>query len=134
MYVSTTRVNTEVVLDIGTGKVLSKKFHRYWGKWELACGGPTSQQTAAATSTANIDSTLAGMFQTDATQTQPFYENLLANGLPYFNAQSQYSTSALAQGEGQAEAAQSRSLAGEGSTLPSGFATAAKTDLQGKTA
>jgi hypothetical protein len=134
MYANSTRVTTKVVIHIETGKVLKRKSYRYFGPWALACGGPTAQQQSAATSTSDIDSTLANMFQTDATQTQPFYTNLLQQGLPYFNQQSQYSSSDLAQQEGQQQAALKSRLTGQGSTLPSGFASQEETDLQGQTA
>jgi hypothetical protein len=73
---------------------------------------------------------LAGQYASGAATTTPFYTNLVNNGLPYFNAQSQYSTSDIAQQFGQAQANQARQLQGAGSTLPSGFATQAQSDLK----
>ena len=93
------------------------------------CGGPTKQQKEAATSQSQLDQQLSQMFQTDASQTQPFYENILANGIPGFNQQMQYSTSDLGNQIDQTKAAANTKLAGFGDALPSGFAEQEDADI-----
>lgn len=96
------------------------------------CGGPSQAQTNAANSQSNLTNQLASQFQTGSQVTNPYYTSLVQNGLPYFNAQTQYSTSDLGQQIGQQQAQQKAQMAGYGAALPSGFATSAATDLQGQ--
>jgi hypothetical protein len=100
------------------------------------CGGPSQaqqqQQQAQLTATnqnAALSKQLGDIFTSGEQATQPFYTSLLNQGLPYFNAQSQYSTSALAPQINQAQAAQKSKEAGYGGALPSGFADAASRDI-----
>jgi hypothetical protein len=93
------------------------------------CGGPSSQQKQAASSQAQLSAEeLATLNQTLPTATS-FYANEVAQGLPYFAQESQYSTSNLAKQINQARAAQKAKLAGYGGALPSGFASASDRDM-----
>jgi len=93
------------------------------------CGSPPQQIQNAAAAQANLANTEAGIASQDQAIAQPFFANEVQNGLPYFNAQSQYSTSDMANQINQAKAGQNANLAGYGSALPSGFADSASRDL-----
>lgn len=93
------------------------------------CGGPTSQQTTAANSTAGVTKGESNLFNQDVAATQPFWTNILQNGIPGFAAQQQYSTSDIGNQIDQAKAGMNTKLAGFGSALPSGFATQEDADL-----
>lgn len=93
------------------------------------CGGPSQQQTDAAAAQANLSNQQAALSSENNAITQPFFSNEVQNGLPFFNAQSQYSTSNLADQINQAKASQNANFAGYGGALPSGFAQSANRDL-----
>lgn len=59
----------------------------------------------------------------------PFLSNLVQNGLPFMPQLQDYSSGTTAQSFAPAQASLNRSLAGEGSTLPSGFAEQAHNNL-----
>lgn len=123
------RVTTRLVIDIETGSVVAHEFYDYDGPVDRCCGGPSQQQKDAAASQSALDQQLAQQFKTGSAVTNPFYSNLVTQGLPYFGQQSQYSTSDIAQQLNKAKAGVSNRLAGYGSALPSGFAEAEKTGL-----
>lgn len=93
------------------------------------CGGPSSTQKAAQSAQAQLAQEEAQLFSTESAATLPFYQNILQNGIPGFNAQEQYSTSDLAQQINQAKTAAATKLAGYGSALPSGFASTEQADI-----
>lgn len=90
------------------------------------CGGPPKEMKAAAASQAKVNNQLSDTFSTNQAATNPYYKNLLENGLPYFNQEKEYGSSQIAQQGKLVKAAQERRLAGFGSTLPSGFAESAR--------
>lgn len=96
------------------------------------CGGPSSQQKDAAASQAQLTQQQAQVQAQDNAVTQPFFTNEVQKGLPYFNAESQYSTSNLAKQVNQAKAGLAANRAGYGGALPSGFAASQDTDLAAK--
>lgn len=112
-----------------TLEVLERREFDYDGPVALACGGPTQQQKQAATSTTNIDTQLANDIGTNLPLTNSFYGNMMLGGLPYFNQESQYSTSDIAKQLNDAKAAMAAKNAGYGGALPSGFAAAEDTGL-----
>jgi hypothetical protein len=126
------RVTTKIVWDIETGTVLHHDFFEYEGPVIRGCGGPSSQQSAAATSQANLSNAELAEFQKNSAQTDPFYANVLANGIPGMAQQQQYSTSDLAGQINQAKANEKTKLAGFGSALPSGFAEQESADIGAK--
>ena len=141
------RIFTTVIIDIESGKVLHREAYEYSGPVELACGGPSSQQTQAANQQLQLEQEMAGIyapaaqaesglvnnlntaFTTGQSQTEPFYSSLLENGLPYFGQQSDYSSSGIGQQEAQAQAQLKQRMAGSGSNLPNGYEDQLSNDL-----
>jgi hypothetical protein len=93
------------------------------------CGGPSAEQKTAASSQADLNKTLADQFKAGSAVTNPFYQNLVEKGLPFFADESQYSTSSLAKDVNTQGAMMRNRLAGYGSSLPSGFAESSERDL-----
>lgn len=111
------------------------------------CGGPSQQQTQAAdqqlaleqqmagiyapaaTAESKLTGDLSGAFEKGQSLTEPFYSNLLENGLPYFGAESDYSSSGIGKQFNAAKARLDSSLAGSGSNLPSGYKDQLESDL-----
>lgn len=93
------------------------------------CGGPSSQQKAAANAQANLDTNMSNLMTQWENETTPFYENVLQKGLPYFNQESQYSTADIAKQINQAKANLAGRNAGFGAALPSGFTEAENADV-----
>ena len=93
------------------------------------CGGPSQQQKDAASSQADLDKQLTGQFKAGSAVTQPFYTNMVKEGLPFFNPESQFATSSLGRDVNQQRVMMKNRLAGEGAALPSGFAESAERDL-----
>jgi hypothetical protein len=97
-------------------------------------GGPSSEQKAAAASQANLTNQLAGVanrqqdfFEKQQNTVNPFYLQRMQSGLPYFNALTDAQSGLTAQAFAPARADLMRRLSS--STLPSGFANQAQTDL-----
>lgn len=99
-------------------------------------GGPTQQQQDAATSQTNLNNQNAAAFgrqqqfaEAQQNKVNPFYSNMMQNGLPYMNnltdALSGNTARAFAPARGQLE----QQLGQQQNALPSGFATGARTDL-----
>lgn len=128
------RCSTRIVLEIETGAVIERESFEYFGPVAHCCGGPSAQQTAAASSQGALDTALSNAYTSGSAVTTPFYTNLVENGLPYFGAQSAYSTSALANQADQQKAMLASQDAGYGGALPSGFASAQQTALAAQTA
>src|ERR1019366_5843427 len=93
------------------------------------CGGPSSQQKNAADAQGNLSNTEAGIASSNQAIVQPFFANEVQNGMPDFNAESQYSTSNLAKQVNQQKAQQAGRNAGYGTALPSGFAESENRDI-----
>lgn len=103
-------------------------------------GGPSrTQKDARALSLENarkqsaLGDTNAGRYNAIYGDVAPFYTNEMNNGLPFFNNLTDYSSGTVAQAYAPQEAALNRSLAKTG-YLPSGFATAARSDLASRKA
>jgi hypothetical protein len=93
------------------------------------CGGPSQQQKDAATAQANLSSTEAGIAKQDQAAAFPVLSDQAKNGLPFFQAESQYATSNLAKQVNQQKAQLAARNAGYGGALPSGFAESENRDL-----
>jgi hypothetical protein len=141
------RISTKVVVDITSGEVLHREAYDYSGPIVRCCGGPTSQQTAAANNQLALSNEMMGIYAPAATaetglvnnlntafttgqaETEPFYSNLLENGLPYFSENADYSSSAIGQQEAQAQAQLKQRMASGGSNLPNGYEDQLSNDL-----
>lgn len=99
-------------------------------------GGPSQEQKDAATSQANLNNQTGAAFtrqqqfaEDQQKKVNPFYTNMMQNGLPYMNnmtdAISGNTARAFAPARGQLE----QQLGQQQNALPSGFATGARTDL-----
>lgn len=129
------RITTRAVYDIETGRLLERESYEYEGPVALAGGGPSSQQTDAATQQAQLSAQEAATAQTDsARQTdaynsiKPFATNLMTNGMPSYGDMTDWAGGNSATAYAPARGALSRQLSSIGS-LPSGFKTAANADL-----
>jgi hypothetical protein len=125
------KIHPKTVIDIETGAILEDHWIEYDGPVELACGGDalaSQKQTAANQQIAN-QTALTKIATSNNAAVQPFETNLLDNGLPYMSQLTNYNNGILSQQYAPQKAALNRQLAGEGSTLPSGFATQARSDL-----
>ncbi len=95
-------------------------------------GGPSKQQSTAATNTLDTANKLRS--QGDIAQgitsnvVSPFYQDRATNGLPYYNNLVDATSGTVAQAFAPARAAQNRRL-GAQPGLPSGFKEGAKADL-----
>lgn len=99
-------------------------------------GGPSQQQINAANAQTNLDTTLGNAFsQEQAFKTaqqnkvNPFYTQLMNEGNPYFANQRDAMSGNTATAFAPARAQLERSLGQNSNSLPSGFATGARTDL-----
>jgi len=93
------------------------------------CGGPTRSQKTAAAGESQLQKDLTAGYEADAPKAAAVYQGLADKGLPYFGAETQYSTSDLAKQINQAKANLASREAGFGSALPSGFAEQEQRDL-----
>jgi hypothetical protein len=103
-------------------------------------GGPSQAQKDAQAQTLSnaknegaLANQSAGKFNALYGQTQPFYANEMANGLPFYNDLADYNSGDTARAYAPAYGDLNRRLSSMGS-LPSGFATAARSDLSGQRA
>lgn len=99
-------------------------------------GGPSQQEKDAATAQTNLDNTLGKAFSQeqqfkDAQQQKanPFYTGLMNNGLPYQANLTDAAGGNTARAFAPAQAQLEKSLGQNANSLPSGFATGARTDL-----
>ncbi len=99
-------------------------------------GGPSQQQKDAATAQTNLDNTLGKAFSQeqqfkDAQQQKanPFYTGLMNNGLPYQANLTDAAGGNTARAFAPARAQLEKSLGQNANSLPSGFATGARSDL-----
>jgi hypothetical protein len=99
-------------------------------------GGPSKQQTDAAAAQANLSNQLSDVFgkqfafqQEQQKAVNPFYRQLMQQGDPYFANQTDAMSGNTAQAFAPAKAQLERSLGQNANSLPSGFATGARTDL-----
>lgn len=98
-------------------------------------GGPSAQQNQAAAAQANMTDKLSNTFdrqeafsEDQQNKVNPFYTSRMSTGLPYYNALTDSVSGTTAKAFAPARAALSRSLTKFG-TLPSGYADAARRDL-----
>lgn len=103
-------------------------------------GGPSSTQKAAsaqqlsnAQNEGKLANDSAGKFNSLYGQTQPFYADEMKNGLPFYNSLADYSSGDTARAFAPAYGDLNRRLGNSGA-LPSGFRTAANSDLQAQQA
>ena len=100
-------------------------------------GGPSQAQQNAAQSQANLTNQLGNIFgqqfqfqQAQQGKVNPFYTQLMGQGSPYYNAQTDAAAGNVAQAFQPAKAQLEQQLgASGGSNLPNGFAQQARTDL-----
>ena len=99
-------------------------------------GGPSQEQKNAAQSQANLDNQLGQAFgrqeqfsEAQQQKVNPFYTQLMNQGLPYFSALTDAASGTTAQGFAPARAQLEQQLGQSPNALPSGFATGARTDL-----
>lgn len=129
------RIATKVVIDIETGKVVSRETYEYLGPVVLCGGGPSAEQKAAAQSQANMTNQMANVFgkqeafsEAQQNKVNPFFTNMMNNGLPYFSAMTDAQSGLNARAFAPAKAQLEKQL-GTSMGLPNGFATQARTDL-----
>lgn len=130
------KIATRVIFDIETLRLLDWEGFDYEGPVAMAGRGPSQQQKDAATSQSNMDKQLSDTFGrqeafTEAQQNKanPFYTNLLNNGLPYMNMMTDAASGNTARAFQPAKAQLEQSLGQSANALPSGFATQARSDL-----
>ena len=70
------RISPRVVVDIESGKVLYREAYEYSGPVELACGGPSSQQTQAANEQLQLEQEMAGIYAPAAQAESGLVNNL----------------------------------------------------------
>lgn len=99
-------------------------------------GGPSKQQQDAATAQTNLDNQLGATFgkqeafsEAQQNKANPFYTQLLNQGLPYMANLTDAMSGNTAQAFAPARAQLERSLGQNVNSLPSGFATGARSDL-----
>ena len=103
-------------------------------------GGPSDQQKQARDLNLQNAQDQAALAKTNTERSNaiygsvnPFYTNEMNNGLPFFNQLTDYNTGTISRAYAPQEGALNRSLTRFGS-LPSGFATAARSDLAARKA
>lgn len=118
------KITTRLIVDIETGAVLARECYEYHGPIERACGGDAlaGQKEQAATNQAQLSAEQAALANKAAAVNIPFFSNIAQNGLSFMPQLQDYSNGQLAQQYAPVKAGEQRQLAGEGSTLPSGFA------------
>lgn len=99
-------------------------------------GGPSQAQTNAANAQTNLVNTLTPIFsqqeqfkEAQQNAVNPFYRQLMTQGSPYFANQRDVMSGNTAQAFAPARAQLERSLGQNANSLPSGFATGARSDL-----
>lgn len=99
-------------------------------------GGPSQQQLNAADAQANLTNQLSNVFgkqenflETQQNKVNPFYTQLMNQGLPYFSALTDAAGGTTARGFAPAKAQLERQLGQTANALPSGFAMGARSDL-----
>jgi hypothetical protein len=99
-------------------------------------GGPSKEQKAAARSqeqanaqNAATQREMLGIYKDQFKKIEPFETERMKNGLPFFNALTDFSSGTNAQAFAPARAQLLRRLGGQ--SLPSGFREAALTDFEG---
>lgn len=99
-------------------------------------GGPSTEQKNAAQSQANLTNQLGQTFgkqeafsEAQQNKVNPFYTDTMNRGLPYYSQLTDQIGGNTAQAFAPAKAQLERSLGQNANSLPSGFATGARTDL-----
>ena len=98
------------------------------------CGGPTQQQKDAATSQTNLNKQQFDESAKNNAITDPIFTQEAQGGLPFFQQESQYSTSDLGRQASIQQAQLKARNAGFGGALPSGFAESQNRDFAASTA
>src|SRR5437868_8823023 len=103
---------------------------------EIMGGGPTTAQQNAAQAQADLSKQLGSAFgqqfqfqQAQQQKANPFYTQMMQQGLPYFSALTDQAGGTTARAFEPARAQLERSLGQNPNALPSGFAQQARTDL-----
>lgn len=125
------RISTKVIIDVETGEILERESYEYDGPLIFLCGGDAlaGQKETEANQQVQMNQQMMDMMNQYSAQTNPFWMSQLQNGLPFFNQLTDYSKGTVGQSFVAPRAALNRSLAGMGSTLPSGMAEQANTNL-----
>lgn len=131
------KIATEVIwqfTDDGLIDISRREFD-YEGPLDLCGGGPSQEQKAAASSQANLTNQLGAtaarqqaFSEAQQNKANPLYTDLMENGDPNFNAESDNTRGVLGQAYQPARAALERRLSSF-SSLPSGFAEQSRADL-----
>lgn len=121
------RITTKAVYDIATGDLLEWEGYEYDGPVALAGGGPSASQRNAADSQSRLADEQAAIARENQKQQQaqfakidPFATERLKNGLPFFNALTDFNSAENAQGYAPMRADILRSTNSMGD-LPSGY-------------
>jgi len=129
------KITTKAVFDIASGKLLDWEGYDYDGPVELAGGGASSQQKAAqgqvlqnATNEGNEAQTAQTAFNSAVGTATPYYAGEEANGLPFYNNLTDFSSGTNAQAYAPAKAAYLRQESTMGA-LPSGSKAAGMADI-----
>lgn len=99
-------------------------------------GGPSAAQNNAAQSQADLNSQLGSAFnrqeafsEAQQNKANPFYTSRMTSGLPYYNNLTDAASGTTATAFAPARAQLEKQLGQNPNSLPSGFATGARTDL-----
>jgi hypothetical protein len=136
------KITTKAVFDIASGELLEWEGYEYDGPVALCGGGPSDSQKAAAASQAaeNQQNTatqqqMLQMYKDQYAKINPFETSIMANGLPYLKALTDYSNGTTARSFLPGRAQLIRNLGGVNpASQPNGFKTAAIADYDNNTA
>lgn len=102
----------------------------------MGSGGPSSEQRQAAAAQASLSNELGSAFkqneafkEAQQAKVNPFYTQMMNQGLPYFSSLMDASSGLNAQAFAPARAQLERQLGQSANALPSGFAMGARNDL-----
>lgn len=129
------RITTKATYDMATGDLLEWEGYEYEGPVELAGGGPSSEQKAAAASqaaatnqAAQTSKDMLNIYKNQYAKIEPFATSRMNNGLPFFPALTDFAKGTTAQAYAPAYSALNKRMSSMGA-LPSGFRTQALSDL-----
>lgn len=135
------KITTKAVFDIANGELLEWEGYEYDGPVALCGGGPSSEQKQAAASQAQATAAdtqtqqqMLQMYKDQYAKISPFESSIMANGLPYLKALTDYSNGTTARSFLPGRAALIRNLNVGNSSGPNGFKTAAVADYDNNTA
>lgn len=126
--------------DAGDYELVSMEGYEYEGPVAMCGGGPSDSQKQAAASQAQLNQQdmqtqqqMLQMYKDQYAKVNPFETNRMNNGLPYFNALTDYTNGTNAQAFKPAYAALSQRISANGA-LPSGFGQQLTSDLDAQKA